>query len=90
MMRYVAVGLVIAVLAGYLLLPADKRGEYEAVATKLSEETKELLQGYCSETLDLPREYAVALIRKAFPEYPDEGVCGLLDRHIADDAINQG
>lgn len=88
MMRYIAAGLVLAILAGYLLLPADKRSRLESSAAGLSAETKQLLEGYCGDMIELPREYIISLIRKTFPEYPDEGVCGLIRGRTADDALN--
>lgn len=72
---------VIAALVGFLLLPLDTRQQITGNVTQLSEQTHQLLGGYCSGSLEVPREYLVELIRKQFPDYPEHGICGLYQEH---------
>lgn len=72
---------VIAVLVGFLLLPVETRQKITGDVTQLNEQTHQLLSGYCSGSLEVPREYLVELIRKQFPDYPEHGICGLYQEH---------
>lgn len=72
---------VVAALVGFLVLPVETRQQITGDITQISDQTRQLLNGYCSGSLDVPREYLVELIRKQFPDYPEHGICGLYQEH---------
>lgn len=84
MSNYLKIGIaisLIALLVGFLFLPESTRNDIVTNTVQISDQTMQLIKRYCSDNLDTPREYLLAKIREQFPDYPEEGICGLYERH---------
>lgn len=83
--RYIVGGAVLLVLlvvaSLYIFLPEDKLDKIEAGITQLSGTTQKLLDAYCSDQVAVPREYILGLVREQFPEWPEEGICGMYEHN---------